>query len=147
MRITYMPKAQEIERKWHLVDAKGQILGRMATRLAIILMGKNKPLWAPHVDCGDHIVVVNADKVRVTGRKAEKKLYYYHTGHPAGLRTNSFGQMLEKHPEEILRLAVRRMLPKTKLGRQMIKKLRLYTEGTHPHEAQNPIPLDLNKIY
>ena len=92
-------------------------------------------------------MVVNADKVRVTGRKAEKKLYYYHTGHPAGLRTNSFGQMLEKHPEEILRLAVRRMLPKTKLGRQMIKKLRLYTEGTHPHEAQNPIPLDLNKIY
>lgn len=147
MRITYMPKADEIERKWHLVDAKGEILGRLATRLAIILMGKHKPLYVPHVDCGDHIVVVNADKVRVTGRKAEQKLYYYHTGYPAGLRTNNFGQMLEKHPEEILRLAVRRMLPKTKLGKQMLKKLRLYTDATHPHEAQNPVKLDLTKIY
>lgn len=139
---TYTPTPDQIDRKWHLVNADDLILGRLASRLAILLQGKHKPMYAPHLDCGDHIVIVNAEKVRLTGRKREQKKYYHHTGYQAGLRETSFDRMLEKHPEEILRRAVRRMLPKSKLGRQMLTKLHIHVGPDHPHQAQKPEPLD-----
>lgn len=140
---TYTPRAAEIERRWYLVDAEGQTLGRLATRIAHILRGKHKPTYTPHHDLGDHVVVINAASIRVTGNKAEQKVYYRHTGYPGGLRTTTYGQMMEKHPERILRSAVKGMLPKTPLGRRMFRKLRIYPGGEHHHRAQNPEALDL----
>ena len=140
---TPVPKPKDLHPAWHLVDAEGQILGRLAVRLAVILQGKDKPIYAPHIDTGDFVVVVNAGKITVTGRKSENRFYYRHTGYPGGLKKASLGDLLAKKPEEVIRTAVRRMLPKTTLGRKMLKKLKVYRGPDHPHAAQMPKPLDL----
>jgi large subunit ribosomal protein L13 len=138
---SYMPKEAEIERVWHVVDARGQILGRLASRIAMVLRGKHKPTYTPHLDAGDFVVVVNADLVQLTGRKLDQKMYYRHSGYMGGLKTTSARTMLKKKPEEVLRHAVGGMLPKNSLGRQLLKKLKIYTGGEHPHQAQQPAPL------
>lgn len=140
---TYSPKAADINRRWYIVDANGKTLGRLATRIAHVLRGKHKPTYAQHLDMGDHIVVINAEKIQVTGRKAEQKVYYRHTGHPGGLKTTTYEHMLDKHPERILRTAVKGMLPNNVLGRNMYKKLRVYAGEDHRHTAQNPEVLDI----
>lgn len=135
---TYSPKASEIQRNWYVVDANGQVLGRLATQIATLLRGKHKPTFAPHMDGGDFVVVINSEKIRVTGRKAEQKLYYRHSGHPGGLKTVRYKDMLARHPQRILYFAVKGMLPKGRLGRQQLKKLRVYAGPKHPHAAQQP---------
>ena len=140
---SYMARPHAVEREWHLIDAEGQTLGRLATEIARVLRGKNKPQYTPHVDVGDFVVVVNAEKVVVTGRKAEQKVYYRHTGYPGGLRETSYEVMLERKPTEILRKAVRGMMPRTRLGRQQFKKLKIYAGPEHPHEAQDPKPYEV----
>lgn len=140
---TYMAKAAEVERAWHLIDAQDKVLGRMAARIATILQGKHKPIYTPHCDTGDFIVVVNADKVRITGRKLEEKKIRWHSGFIGGLKEITLKRFMEKKPEQVVRLAVRRMLPKTKLARQMIKKLKVYRGEEHPHQAQKPELLDI----
>lgn len=140
---TYTPKAAEIERRWWLVDAAGKPLGRLATEIARILRGKHKPMYTPHLDVGDHVVVINAEKVVLTGRKADQKQYFRHSGYMGGERFIPFRRMLEKHPERIIELAVKGMLPKNNLGRLMRKKLRVYAGPDHPHEGQRPQPLEL----
>lgn len=127
-----------IAREWHLVDAENQTLGHVATQIAMILMGKHKPTHSDHYDCGDNVVVINAQSVAVSGTKAENKTYAYHTGYPGGLREEVYGELLENHPERIIQKAVQRMLPKTKLGRKLIKKLHVYGGSEHPHTAQKP---------
>lgn len=138
---TYMAKKGEVPREWHLVDAQGKILGRLATRIAMALRGKNKPTFTPHTDAGDFVVVVNADKVVLTGQKLDKKVYYRHSGYMGGLKSTTARQLLKKKPEEVLRHAVRGMLPKNSLGRHLLKKLKVYAGAAHPHEAQQPKPL------
>ncbi|MBN2413778.1 50S ribosomal protein L13 [candidate division KSB1 bacterium] len=140
---TYSPKPQDIERKWYIIDANGLILGRLASKIAQVLYGKHKPIWAPHADVGDFIVVVNADKVRVTGRKAEQKLYFRHSGYPGGLKKTSYTTVLQTKPEFVLRQAVRGMLPHNRLGRKMLKKLKIYASEEHPHQAQTPEQLSI----
>ena len=140
---TYTPKAEDIQREWFVIDASGQTLGRLASQISSVLRGKHKPTYAPHVDCGDFVVVVNAHKVRVTGRKLDQKFYYRHSGYPSGLTAVSLRDQLDRHPDRVIRLAVRGMLPKNRLGRQMIKKLKIYAAPDHPHEAQQPKPLQL----
>ncbi len=140
---TYVTKPKEIVREWYVVDAQGQNLGRLASRIAQILKGKHKPYYTPHLDTGDHVIVVNADKVQVTGGKLTQKMYYRHSMYPGGFKAITLEKQLEKHPTRVLEAAVRGMLPKTKLGRAMIKKLRIYATPDHPHQAQNPKPLDL----
>ena len=140
---TFVAKPKEITRKWLLVDAEGKVLGRLATQVATILRGKHKPIFSPHVDVGDHVIIVNADKVRVTGKKSRTKQYFRHTGYPGGGRHTSFSDMLAKHPERILEAAIRGMLPHNKLGRQMYKKLKVYPGEGHPHEAQKPEKIEL----
>ncbi len=140
---TYSPKPGEIEVKWFVVDAENQVLGRLASETAKILRGKHKPQFTPHVNCGDHVVVINAEKVRVTGKKSLQKLYIRHTGWPGGLRTTAYKDLQAKFPERIIQLAVKGMLPKTKLGRAMAKKLRVYAGPEHPHESQKPEALQL----
>ena len=140
---SFTPRAGDIERQWFVVDAERKTLGRLASRIAHILRGKHKPTYSPHMDLGDHIVVINAEKIRVTGRKAEKKVYYRHTGYPGGLRTTTYEDMLNKHPERILRIAVKGMMPNNILGRQMFKKLRVYVGPEHDHAAQQPEALSL----
>ncbi len=140
---SYMARPLEVERKWHVIDAEGQTLGRLATEIARLLRGKNKPQYTPHVDTGDFVVVVNAEKVVVTGKKAEQKVYYRHTGYPGGLRETSYEVMLERKPTEILRKAVRGMMPRTRLGRQQFRKLKIYAGPEHPHEAQAPEPYEV----
>ena len=140
---TRMFKKEEIEKKWYVVDAKGKTLGRLASRIAHVLMGKHKPEYTPHVDTGDYVIVVNADKVVLTGKKLDQKLYYRHSGYPGGLKIISARQMLQKHPERVIYLAVKRMLPKTALGRKMLKKLKVYASPDHPHSAQKPEPLEI----
>ena len=135
---SYTPRAGEIERRWYVVDADGKTLGRLASQIAHVLRGKHKPTYSPHMDLGDHIVVINAEKIRVTGRKAEQKVYYRHTGYPGGLRTTTYEDMLNKHPERILRTAIKGMMPNNILGRQMFKKLRVYAGPDHGHAAQQP---------
>ncbi len=135
---TYNPKKEEIERKWWLVDADGKVLGRLATEIAVLLRGKNKPSFAAHVDTGDFVVVINAEKVRVTGNKLEEKMYYHHSQYPGGLREQTLKEVLAKKPEEVIEHAVRGMIPKNTLGRAVIKKLKVYKGPAHPHEAQNP---------
>jgi large subunit ribosomal protein L13 len=142
---TYSPKADEIDRKWYVVDASGETLGRLASRIAHVLRGKHKPTFTPHLDMGDHVIVVNAEKVAVTGRKEERKVYYRHTGYPGGLRTTTYREMMEKHPERVIRKAVRGMLPRNVLGRQTLKKLRVYAGPEHRHAAQKPEELTLGK--
>ena len=133
---TYVAKEQEVIRKWYLVDASDKVVGRMATQIAMRLRGKHKPIFTPHADTGDFVVVVNAEKVVFTGRKWDKKTYYRHTGYMGGLKEITAKKLLEKKPEEILRLAVKRMLPKNSLGRRQLKKLKIYAGPAHPHEAQ-----------
>jgi large subunit ribosomal protein L13 len=143
MMKSYMARPLEVERKWYVVDAEGQTLGRLATEVARILRGKNKPQYTPHADTGDFVVVVNAEKVVVTGRKAEQKVYRRHSGYPGGLKTTTYEQMLERRPTEILRRAVKGMMPKTRLARQQLRKLKIYAGPEHPHAAQNPQTLEV----
>ncbi|MEW6032570.1 MAG: 50S ribosomal protein L13 [Bacillota bacterium] len=140
---TYVARPAEIERKWYLVDARGQTLGRLASCVAHVLRGKNKPTFTPFLDTGDHVIVINADKIAVTGRKEERKLYYRHSGYPGGLKVTSFRKMMQTRPERAVELAVRGMLPRNRLGRAMFKKLKVYAGPVHPHEAQKPVKLDL----
>ncbi len=141
---TYMAKKNEVEQKWLLVDADGAVLGRMAAELAPILMGKTKPQYTPHVDVGDYVVVVNAEKVKLTGKKSVQKQYDYYTHHPGGHRYVRYEEMLSSKPERVIELAVRRMLPKNKLGRQMLKKLKVYRGPDHEHHAQRPERIELS---
>ena len=143
MMKSYMARPLEVERKWYVVDAEGQTLGRLATEVARILRGKNRTQYTPHVDTGDFVVVVNAEKVVVTGRKAEQKVYRRHSGYPGGLKTTTYEQMLERRPTEILRRAVKGMMPKTRLARQQLRKLKIYAGSEHPHAAQNPQTLEV----
>jgi len=140
---TYSPKASEIQRAWHVVDAEGLVLGRLATEVARILRGKHKPTFAPHLDTGDHMIVVNADKVVLTSDKAERKTIYRHSGYPGGIKAETFAQLLARRPEEAVRRSIRGMLPKTRLGRQQLTKLKVYAGPTHPHAAQQPQTLDV----
>ncbi len=140
---TYVVKPKEIVREWYVVDAQGQNLGRLASRIAQILKGKHRPYYTPNLDTGDHVIVVNADKVQVTGDKLAQKMYYRHSLYPGGLKAITLEKQLQKHPTRVLEAAVRGMLPKTKLGRAMIKKLKIYAAPDHPHQAQNPKPLEL----
>ena len=135
---TPMAKKGEIEQKWYLVDAKGKTLGRLATRIAILLRGKHKPIFTPHVDTGDFVIVVNAEKLNLTGKKWEEKFYIYHTGYPGGLKSTSAGKVKKTKPQRLITMAVQGMLPKTKLGKKMIKKLKVYSGEAHPHQAQQP---------
>lgn len=140
---SFMAKKNEVEQKWLLVDADGSVLGRMASKIAPLLMGKNKPEYTPHVDVGDYVIVVNAEKVRVTGKKAEQKQYDYYTHYPGGHKYVSFADMMAKKPEKVVELAVRRMLPKNRLGRKMLKKLKVYRGSEHQHQAQQPEKIEL----
>ena len=138
---TYTAKPREIEQNWKIVDADGEILGRLATQIADTLRGKNKPAYTPHVDTGDFVVVVNAEKVRVTGKKLEQKIYYRHSGYPGGLRERTLAEQLARRPEEVIRKAVKGMLPKNRLAAVQLRKLKIYAGPEHPHTAQNPVPL------
>lgn len=135
---SYMAKANEVERKWYVIDAEGKVLGRLASEIASVLRGKRKPIFTPHVDCGDFVIVINADKVVLTGNKLNQKIHAYHTGYPGGRKEVSYAEMMEKRPEKVIELAVKGMLPKNRLGRKMIKKLKVYTGNEHPHAAQAP---------
>ena len=143
---TYSVRASEIQHDWFVVDAEGQILGRLATEIASVLKGKRKPTYSPHLDVGDHVVVVNADKVRVTGRKRDEKLYFRHSLYPGGHTLTRYRDLQEAKPEEIIRLAVKGMMPRNRLGRAMMKKLKIYAGSEHPHAAQAPQPLPLPKL-
>ncbi len=140
---TYQQKPAEVRREWFLVDAQGKILGRLASRIAAILRGKHKPTFTPHVDGGDFVVVVNAEKVRLSGRKLHQKVYYWHSGYPGGIKSATAAQMLELKPEWVVKKAVQRMLPKNPLGRKMLRKLKVYRGPEHPHAAQQPKPVNL----
>ena len=140
---SFMAKKNEVEQKWLLVDADGAILGRMAAKIAPILMGKNKPTYTPHVDTGDYVIVVNAGKIRLTGKKQQVKEYDYYTHHPGGHKVVSFADMMAKKPEKVVELAVKRMLPKNALGRKMLKKLKVYSGPEHEHQAQKPEKIEL----
>ena len=139
---TYSAKPGEVTREWYLVDAEGKTLGRLATQIADTLRGKGKPQFTPHVDTGDFVIVVNADKIAVTGNKLDQKKYYRHSGYPGGLKTRTLREQLERRPTEVLRVAVKGMLPKNRLARQQLTKLKIYAGPEHPHEAQNPRPLE-----
>ena len=138
---TYSPKLSEIDRAWHVVDAEGMVLGRLATEVASILRGKHKPTFAPHLDTGDHVIIVNADKVVLTAGKGERKTVYRHSGFPGGLKSQTFADLLARKPEEAVRRSVKGMLPKNRLGRRLATKLKIYAGPDHPHQAQRPVSL------
>lgn len=140
---THAVKAGEIERRWYVVNAEGKILGRLATRVATILRGKHKPTFTTHLDCGDHVIIINAKKIRVTGKKLDTKMYYRYSGYRGGLKSIVLRKQLEKHPDRVLIHAIRGMLPKNRLGRAMLKKLKVYAGDKHPHAGQQPQPLEL----
>lgn len=140
---TYTVKQEDTHRKWYVVDASGKVLGRLASRVASLLRGKHKPLYSPHLDLGDHVIIVNADKVRVTGKKYQQKRYYRHTGYPGGLRSVAYSKLIHEKPEQILYHAIWGMLPHNRLGRKMIKKLKVYAGAEHPHQAQKPEVLEI----
>jgi large subunit ribosomal protein L13 len=141
---TYTAKPEDVMARWHLIDADGLVLGRLASIAAIMLRGKHKPMFSTNIDCGDHIVVINAEKVTMTGRKRDQKTYYWHTGYPGGIKSRTAGQILDSaHPERIVQKAVERMLPKGPMGRKQFTKLKVYAGPDHPHEAQNPEMLDI----
>jgi large subunit ribosomal protein L13 len=140
---TFSPRPADITRRWLVIDAENAILGRLSTEVATLLRGKHKPIWAPHVDTGDHVIVINASKLAIDPKKATDKLYHRHTGYPGGIRTESLEHLLARNPERVIRLAVRRMLPKNPLGRSMLKKLKIYGGPTHPHFAQQPVDYEL----
>jgi large subunit ribosomal protein L13 len=143
---TFSPKAADIQRQWHVVDASDVVLGRLASQVAVLLRGKHKPVFAPHVDTGDFVIVVNADKVALSGKKLEQKHAYRHSGYPGGLTAVSYGDLLARHPERAVEKAVRGMLPKNSLGRQMLRKLKVYAGPEHPHQAQQPKPFEITQI-
>ena len=140
MTKTIHQPVNDIDRRWHLIDASGRVLGRLATEVAVLLRGKHKPIFSPHLDTGDFVVIINAEKVQLTGNKLKDKLYHRHSGYPGGLKTTTAEQMLKKHPTRVLEAAVRGMLPKTKLGAALFRKLKVYAGPTHPHESQRPAP-------
>jgi large subunit ribosomal protein L13 len=140
---TYSTKPSDIKREWYLVDAEGRTLGRLASEIAKVLRGKNKPIFAPHLDTGDYVIVINAERIHVTGRKLDQKFYHRYSGYPGGLTSISLREQLKKHPTRVIRSAVWGMLPHNRLGRAMIKKLKVYAGASHPHEAQQPKPLHL----
>lgn len=142
MNKTFVPKPAEIERQWFVVDAEGQTLGRLASHIATILRGKHKPIYSPSVDCGDYVIVVNAEKIHVTGRRMDQKMYYRYSGYPSGLSEISLRDQLQKHPHRVLTSAVKGMLPKNALGRHMLRKMKVYAGPNHPHAAQTPQPLE-----
>lgn len=142
---TYTPKVNEIQREWHVVDADGVILGRLCTEVASVLRGKHKPTFAPHLDSGDHVIIINADKVILSGNKASSKQIYRHSGYPGGIRSETFDNLLDRKPADAVRRSVRGMLPKGPLGRQQISKLKVYAGPEHPHTAQAPKPLDIKR--
>jgi large subunit ribosomal protein L13 len=143
---TYSPKPGEIERQWHVIDASDVVLGRLATHAATLLRGKHKPTFAPHVDMGDFVIVINASKVALTGNKRQTKIAYRHSGFPGGLKAVSYGELLDKRPERAIELAVKGMLPHNRLGRQLIKKLKVYPGAEHPHAAQQPQPFEIKQV-
>ncbi len=138
---TFQPSAKDITRDWYVVDAEGETLGRLATRIAHVLRGKHKPTFTPHLDMGDHVIVINAEKIAVSGAKSEQKLYHRHSGFPGGITSVPFARLVDERPDRVIERAVKGMLPKNKLGRQMVKKLRVYAGAEHPHAAQQPKPL------
>ncbi len=140
---THRVKAEEVSRQWYVINAEGKVLGRLASEIAKILRGKHKPHYQPDVDCGDYVIVVNAEKIRVTGKKLSQKVYYRHSNYPGGLKERTLRWMIEHKPEEVIRLAVKRMLPKNRLGHRMLKKLKVYRGPEHPHQAQKPSPLEV----
>ena len=139
---TYMPNAQAVERKWYVVDANGQTLGRLCSEVAKVLRGKNKPIYTPHTDCGDYVIVINAEKIKVSGNKMDEKIYYHHSDYVGGMKETTLKEMLNKHPERVIEHAVKGMLPKGPLGRSMYKKLFVYAGETHKHDAQKPEVLE-----
>ncbi|WP_022926248.1 50S ribosomal protein L13 [Serinicoccus marinus] len=143
---TYSPKAGDVTRAWHVIDATDVVLGRLASQTATLLRGKHKTIFAPHVDTGDFVIIVNADKVALTGSKLEQKKAYRHSGYPGGLKAQSYEQMLDKHPTRAVEKAVRGMLPKNSLGRQMLSKLKVYAGDNHPHAAQKPVPFEISQV-
>ncbi len=143
MQRTLMTRREDVIPRWHIVDADGMVLGRLATEVAAVLRGKHLPTYTPSIDNGDYVIVINAEKVRVTGNKYEDKTYYHHTGYPGGIRETSLRHMQERHPERVIEKAVRGMLPKNRLGRDLFRKLKVYSGATHPHEAQQPTELKL----
>lgn len=140
MTKTLYPAVDEIDRRWHLIDASGRILGRLATEVAVLLRGKHKPIFSPHLDTGDFVVIINAEKVRLTGKKLKDKVYHHHSGFPGGIKSTTAEQMLKKHPTRVIEFAVRGMLPKTKLGDAVFRKLKVYAGAAHPHASQQPVP-------
>ena len=140
---TFSAKSHEVKRQWYVVDAREQVLGRLATQVATRLKGKHKPIYTPHVDTGDYIVVINADKVHVSGNKEDQKIYHWHTGHPGGIKSRDLKTMRDKSPESIIESAVKGMMPKNKLGREMMSKLKVYAGNEHPHTAQQPVELKI----
>jgi large subunit ribosomal protein L13 len=143
---TYSPKGSDITRQWHVIDASDVVLGRLASQVAVLLRGKHKPIFAPHVDTGDFVIVVNADKVALSGDKLEQKRAYRHSGYPGGLRSVSYGELMDKHPERVVEKAVRGMLPKNSLGRKTLRKLKVYAGPEHPHQAQQPVPFEITQV-
>ncbi len=143
---TFSPKDSDITRQWHVIDASGVVLGRLASQAAVLLRGKHKPIFAPHVDTGDFVVIINADKVALSGNKLEQKQAYRHSGYPGGLRSVSYGELMEKHPERAVEKAVRGMLPKNSLGRKTLRKLKVYAGPDHPHQAQQPAPFEITQV-
>ncbi len=143
---TYSPKGSDITRQWHVIDASDVVLGGLASQVAVLLRGKHKPIFAPHVDTGDFVIVINADKVALSGNKLEQKRAYRHSGYPGGLRSISYGELMEKRPERIVEKAVRGMLPKNSLGRKTLRKLKVYAGPDHPHSAQQPVPFEITQV-
>ncbi|MFI5066040.1 MAG: 50S ribosomal protein L13 [Streptosporangiales bacterium] len=143
---TFSPKAGDIQQKWHVIDASDVVLGRLASHAAILLRGKHKPIFAPHVDTGDFVIVINAEKIALTGRKLEQKRAYRHSGYPGGLRAVAYRDLLEQNPERMIEKAVRGMLPKNSLGRSMLRKLKVYRGPDHPHQAQQPTPFEITQL-
>ena len=143
---TFSPKDKDITRQWHVIDASDVVLGRLASQAAVLLRGKHKPIFAPHVDTGDFVIVNNADKVALTGNKLERKRAYRHSGYPGGLHSVSYAELMEKHPERAVEKAVRGMLPKNSLGRKTLRKLKVYAGPDHPHKAQQPVPFEITQV-
>ncbi|MGH3391426.1 MAG: 50S ribosomal protein L13 [Actinomadura sp.] len=143
---TYTPKPADVQRQWHVIDATDVVLGRLASQVATLLRGKHKPIYAPHLDTGDFVIIVNADKVALSGNKREQKRAYRHSGYPGGLRSISYGDLLAKHPERAVEKAIKGMLPKNTLGRKMLSKVKVYAGPEHPHQAQQPVPFEIKQI-
>ena len=143
---TFSPKGSDITRQWHVIDASGVVLGRLASHAAVLLRGKHKPIFAPHVDTGDFVIVINAGKVALSGNKLERKRAYRHSGYPGGLRSVSYGELMDSHPERAVEKAVRGMLPKNALGRKTLRKLKVYAGPDHPHQAQRPVPFEITQV-